>query len=185
VPEFSGETSSTTKAEESVLTQRNEEPATMPKASPAKSGEPKAINIEETEVEKRKILEVISPSAEVTVPKAQKDLTTNPKRKRMVNVLDVLEKIKTSSSTPGKTAEASKTRIETNELKPNLHKVMPRLKLGLQSPPRRNPWRSEKKKRKKNLQNKFCLKKLPFLFPKHLPKLSIILYDMLRKKGYL
>jgi hypothetical protein len=103
----------------------------------------------------------------------------------MVNVLDVLEKIKTSSSTPGKTAEASKTRIETNELKPNLHKVMPRLKLGLQSPPRRNPWRSEKKKRKKNLQNKFCLKKLPFLFPKHLPKLSIILYDMLRKKGYL
>jgi hypothetical protein len=33
----------------------------------------------------------------------------------MVNVLDVLEKIKTSSSTPGKTAEASKTRIETKQ----------------------------------------------------------------------
>jgi hypothetical protein len=53
----------------------------MPKASPAKSGEPKAINIEETEVEKTKILEVISPSAEVTVPKAQKDLTTTPRGK--------------------------------------------------------------------------------------------------------
>jgi hypothetical protein len=81
----------------------------MPKAPPAKLGEPKADSIEETEVERTKILEVISPSAEVTVPKAQKDLTTTPKRKRMVNVLEVLEKIKTSSSTPGKTTEASKT----------------------------------------------------------------------------
>jgi hypothetical protein len=49
----------------------------------------------------------------VTVPKAQKDLTTTPKRKRMVNVLDVLETIKSSSTTPRKTAEASKTHIET------------------------------------------------------------------------
>jgi hypothetical protein len=115
VPEFGGETSSATKAEESALTQRNEELATMSKASPAKSGEPKAINIEEAEVEKTKILEVKSPSAEVTVPKAQKNLTTTAKRKRMVNVLDLLEKIKTSSSTAGKTAEASKTRIETKQ----------------------------------------------------------------------
>jgi hypothetical protein len=113
VPEFGGETSSATKAEESALSQRNEEPATMPKASPATLGEPKAINIEEAEVEKTKILEVISPSAEVTAPKAQKDLTTTPKRKRMVNVLDVLETIKSSSTTPRKTAEASKTQIET------------------------------------------------------------------------
>ena len=85
----------------------------MPKASSAKLAEPKADNIEEIVVEGTKSLEVISPSAEVTVPKAQKDLTTTPKRKRMVNVLDVLEKIKTSSSTPGKTAEASKTQTET------------------------------------------------------------------------
>jgi hypothetical protein len=85
VPEFGGETSSATKAEESALTQRNEEPATMPMVSPAKSGEPKAINIEEAEVKTTKILEVISPSVEVTVSKAQKDLTTTPKRKRMVN----------------------------------------------------------------------------------------------------
>jgi hypothetical protein len=85
----------------------------MPKASSAKLGEPKADNIEEIEVERTKILEVISLSAEVTVPKAQKDLTATPKRKRMVNVLDVLETIKTSSSTPGKTAEASKTQTET------------------------------------------------------------------------
>jgi hypothetical protein len=113
VPEFDGETSSATKAEESALTQRNDEPTTMPKASPAKIGEPKAINIEEAEVEKTKILEVISPSVEVTMPKAHKDLTATPKRKRMVNVLDVLETIKSSSTTPRKTTEVSKTHIET------------------------------------------------------------------------
>jgi hypothetical protein len=76
VPEFGGETSSATEAKEPTVTQKIEEPAVMPKASPAKSGEPKADSIEETEVERTKILEVISPSAEVTVLKPQKDLTT-------------------------------------------------------------------------------------------------------------
>jgi hypothetical protein len=113
VPEFGSETSSATEAKEPAIMQKTEEPATMPKASLAKLGEPKADSIEETEVERTKILEVISPSAEVTVPKAQKDLTVTPKRKRMVNVLDVLETIKTSSSTPRKTTEASKTQTET------------------------------------------------------------------------
>jgi hypothetical protein len=114
VPEFGGETSSATKAKEPALTQKIEEPSAMPKASPAKLAEPKADNIEEIGVEGTKILEVISPSAQVTVPKAQKGLTATPKRKRMVNVLDMLETIKTSSSTPVKTAEASKAQIETN-----------------------------------------------------------------------
>jgi hypothetical protein len=36
-----------------------------------------------------------------------------PKMKRMVNVLDVLETIKSSSSTPKKVAEAQKAQIET------------------------------------------------------------------------
>jgi hypothetical protein len=113
VPEFGGETSSATDAKEPTLTQKIEEPAAIPKASSAKLAELKADNIEEIEVERTKILEVISPSAEVTVSKAQKDLTMTPKRKRMVNVLDVLETIKTSSSTPGKTGKASKTQTET------------------------------------------------------------------------
>jgi hypothetical protein len=47
------------------------------------------------------------------VPKVQKDLIATPKRKRMVNVLDVLETIKSSSSTLGKIAEAPETRAET------------------------------------------------------------------------
>jgi hypothetical protein len=113
VPEFGGETSSATEAKEPALMQKTEESAAMPKASLAKLGEPKADSIEETEVERTKILEVISPSAEVTMSKAQKDLTVTPKRKRMVNVLDVLETIKTSSPTLGKAAEASKTHTET------------------------------------------------------------------------
>jgi hypothetical protein len=46
VPEFGGETSSATEAKDPAVTQKTEKPAAMPKASPAKSGEPKAINIE-------------------------------------------------------------------------------------------------------------------------------------------
>jgi hypothetical protein len=108
VPEFGGETSSVSEGKKPAITQKIE-PAVSPKASSAKSDEPKAINIEEMKVEKTRILEVISPSAEVTMPKAQKDLSTTPKRKRMVNILDVLETIKTSSSTPKKAVEASET----------------------------------------------------------------------------
>jgi hypothetical protein len=109
VPEFGGETSSATKAKDPAPTQKIEEPAAMPKTSSAKLAEPKADNIG---VEGTKILEITSPSTEVTVLKAQKGLTTTPKRKRMVNVLDALETTKTSS-TPRKTAEAPKTQSET------------------------------------------------------------------------
>jgi hypothetical protein len=112
VPEFGGETSSDTKAKEPALTQRIEEPAATPKASSVKLAEPKDDNIEEIVVKGTRILEVTSPSAEVTVPKAQKGLTATPKRKRMINVLDALETVKTSS-TPRKTAEAPKMQSET------------------------------------------------------------------------
>jgi hypothetical protein len=116
VPEFGGETSSVTEGKKPAITQKIE-PFVPPKASSAKSDEPKAINIEEMRVEKTRILEATSPSAEVTMPKAQKDPSTTPKRKRMVNILDVLETIKTSSSTPKKTAEASETQIESEAAK--------------------------------------------------------------------
>jgi hypothetical protein len=112
VPEFGGDTSSATEAKEPALTQRIEEPAATPKAPLVKLAEPKADKIEEIVVEKSKKLGVTSPLAEVTVPKAQKGLTTTPKRKRMINVLDVLKTIKTSS-TPKKTTEAPKAQSET------------------------------------------------------------------------
>jgi hypothetical protein len=112
VPEFGGETSSATEAKEPAVTQKTKEPAVKPKASLVKLAKPKADRIEEIATEGTKILEVTSPSAEVTVPKAQKGLTATPKRKRMINVLDVLETIKTSS-TPKKTVEAPKAQSET------------------------------------------------------------------------
>jgi hypothetical protein len=99
VPEFGGETSSATEAKGPALTQRIEEPATMPKAD----------KIEEPRTEETKTSEVLSPSVGVEVPKTQKDLAATPKRKRKASVLDVLETIKTSSPTPGKIAKASKT----------------------------------------------------------------------------
>jgi hypothetical protein len=49
--------------------------------------------------------------------KDTKDLVATPKRKMMASVLDVMETIKTSSSTLGKIAKASKIQIET-EAKP-------------------------------------------------------------------
>jgi hypothetical protein len=103
VPEFCDETSSAIEAKGPGPTQRIEEPATMPKTD----------KIEELRIKGTKTLEVLSPSAEMEVPKAQKGLAATPKRKRMASVLDVLETIKASSSTPGKIAKASKTQIET------------------------------------------------------------------------
>jgi hypothetical protein len=108
VPEFGGETSLANKAKETALMEKTEELATMPKAPLPKLGEP--------EIKRTKISEITSLSAEVSVPKAQKDLAVTPKRKRMVHLLDVLEEIKTSSSTSGKIAEASKTQVDIKQI---------------------------------------------------------------------
>jgi hypothetical protein len=61
-----------------------------------------------------KMPEILSPSSEVTVSKAQKGSAATPKRRRMGNVLDVvLETTKTLSPTPlRKIAEASKAQAE-------------------------------------------------------------------------
>jgi hypothetical protein len=103
VPDFGGETSSATEAKGPALTQRIEEPAAMPKAD----------KIEEPRLEETKTSEILSPSVGVEASKIQKDLAATPMRKRMASVLDVLETIKTSSSTPGKIAKASKAQVET------------------------------------------------------------------------
>jgi hypothetical protein len=103
VPEFGGETSSAIEAKGPALTQRIEELAAMPKTD----------KIEEPRIDGTKTLEVLSPSAGVEMPKAQKGLAATPKRKRMASVLDVLETIKASSSTPRKIAKASRAQIET------------------------------------------------------------------------
>jgi hypothetical protein len=121
VPEFGGETSSVTEAKEPAPpTQKIEEPATMPKASSTELVESQANKgkTDEPKIKETKKIEILSPSTEVTVPKAQESLAVTPKRKRMVNVLDVLETVTILRSTPsGKIAEASKLQSEA-ETKP-------------------------------------------------------------------
>jgi ribosomal protein L14E/L6E/L27E len=46
-----------------------------------------------------------------------------PKRKRMVNVLDVLETIKSSSTTPKKIAETPKVQIEASDAEATKHQA--------------------------------------------------------------
>jgi hypothetical protein len=114
IPEFGEGASSATKTKETVPpAQRIEDPATVLKLPSAelvetKTGKGKA---EESNIEEIKVLEILSPSSEVTVSKAQKSSAATRKRRRMANVLDVvLEIAKTLSSTPSrKLAEASKT----------------------------------------------------------------------------
>jgi hypothetical protein len=121
VPEFGEETSSVAKPKEPISpTQKAEDPAIMPKVPSAELTESKADKDKagEPKMEGTKMLEILSPSAEVIVPKAQKSLVATPKRRRMANVLDVLETVKALSSTPsGKIVEASKTQTKA-ETKP-------------------------------------------------------------------
>jgi hypothetical protein len=102
VPEFVGETSSAAEAKEPTLLPQIEELAEVPATK----------KIEEPRTEETKTSEVLSPSAKIEAVKSQKGPTATPKRKRMVNVLDVLETIKSSSTTPKKIVETSEVHTE-------------------------------------------------------------------------
>jgi hypothetical protein len=110
VPEFGGETSSAAEPKEPILpTQKAEDPAIMPKLPLGEPAESKTNKdkAEKPKNEGTKMLEILSPSTEVTVLKAQKGFVATPKRRRMANVLDVLETVKALNSTPlGKIADA-------------------------------------------------------------------------------
>jgi hypothetical protein len=97
VPEFIGEASSATEAREPTPVAKIEEMAEVPAAEKTR----------EARTEEAKTLEILSPSTKI-----QKSRAATPKRKRMVNVLDVLETIKSLSITPKKTAKASEVSTE-------------------------------------------------------------------------
>jgi hypothetical protein len=124
VPEFVGEASSATEAKEPTPAQKTEELI----------GTPKAEKIEEPRAEGTKTSEILSPSAEVEVPKTQKGPGVTPKRKRMVNVLDVLETIKSSSSTPRKNVEAQKAQIKTTASEAEATKHQAEIETGPSEP---------------------------------------------------
>ena len=93
---------------------------------------PKAPSVElvETKVDKdkaerskteevTKMPGILSPSTEATTLKAEKSSAITPKRRRMVNVLDILETTDSISPAPtGKVAEADKTqpKVDTKQI---------------------------------------------------------------------
>jgi hypothetical protein len=111
VPDFVGETSSAIEAKEPTPLPTIEGPAKVPATE----------KIEEPRAEDPKTLEVLSPSAKIGVATSQKGPAVTPKRKRMVNVLDVLETIKSSSTTPKKTVESCEVHIETPDAEVSKH----------------------------------------------------------------
>jgi hypothetical protein len=122
VPEFGGEASSTAESRESAPMQKAEEPATMPKAP--------SVELVETKVDKdkadrptteevKKMPGILSPSTKATTLKAQKSSIITPRRKRMVNVLDVLETTYSIGPTPtGKVAKAIRmqSKVDTKQI---------------------------------------------------------------------
>jgi hypothetical protein len=109
VPEFVGETSSATEAKEPTPLSNIEGLAEVPATE----------KIEEPRAEETKTSEILSPSAKIEVPMPM----MTPKRKRMVNVLDVLETIKSSSTTPKKFGETSEVQIEALGAEASKHQV--------------------------------------------------------------
>jgi hypothetical protein len=116
VPEFGEGASSAAETRVTTSsTQSTEEPVVMPKVLTVKVVETKADMAEGPKIkEMTKMPEILSPSIEVTVPKAQKGYVATPKRIRMANVLDVvLETAKSLSTAPSKKiTEASKAQPE-------------------------------------------------------------------------
>jgi hypothetical protein len=102
VPEYVDETSSATEAKDPTPLPNVEEPIIMPEMK----------KIEELKATETRTYEILSPSAKIEAPKSQKGPAMTPKIKRMVNVLDVLETIKSSSTTPKKIVETSEVHIE-------------------------------------------------------------------------
>jgi hypothetical protein len=105
VPEFTGETSLATEAEQPTLLSGI---AVMAEAPPTEKME------ETKKLTEEKTSEVLSPAANVEAAKIQKGPLMTPKRKRMVNVLDVLESFKSSSTTAKKSAEVAEASTEAS-----------------------------------------------------------------------
>jgi hypothetical protein len=173
VPEFGGEASSAAEPREHVPpTQKAEEPVIMPKAP--------SVELVETKVDKDKAEEskteevtkmpgILSPSTEATALKAEKSSATTPKRRRMVNVLDILETTDSISTAPtGKVAEADKTQPKADtkqiEVETTITQMKPRQ--GPQCLLRQSLWNLKKRQQKKRPQSKFCLKRFSLLLPK-------------------
>ena len=104
-----------------------------------------------------------------------------PKRKRIVNVLDVLETIKSSSTTPKKIAETLKVQIEASDAEATKHQS--KTEAGPSEPVKMKSLETIEKETEAAKQ--ILAEETATATPKHFPKLSIIFYDMLRGKSCL
>jgi hypothetical protein len=169
VPDFVGETSSATEAKEPTPMPTIEGPAEVPAIE----------KIEEPRAEDPKTSKVLSPSAKIGAATSQKGLAVTPKRKRMVNVLDVLETIKSSSTTPKKTVESSEVHIEAPDAEVSKHQS--ETEAGPSEPTKVKSLEAEETE----ITEQISAKETGTTAPKLLPKPSIIFYVMLLGKNYL
>jgi hypothetical protein len=132
VPAFVGGTPSATEAKET---------APLPNIE-VLAGVPSTEKIEETRAEEVKTSEVLSPLAKTEATKSHKGPAVTPKRKRMVNVLDVLETIKSSSTTPKKIAKTSEVHPETFDAEAS--KPQPKTEAGPSEPAKVKSLEAEK-----------------------------------------
>jgi hypothetical protein len=145
IPEYGEGASSAAETKEIVpLAHNTGERAIMPKLLSVKLVEVAADKAEGSKIgEITKMLEILSPSIETTVPKAQKSSATTPKRRRMANVLDVvLETAKTLSSIPSrKIAKASKAqlKVETKQVEVEAATIHAETKVGPSEPTETEP----------------------------------------------
>jgi hypothetical protein len=119
VPEFGGETPSASEPKDPAPpTQKFEKPATMSKAPSNAMTETKVVE-DKTEKSKAeeatKMTEILSPSIETIMLKTEKGSAITPRRKRMVNVLDILEATDSKCPAPKKkVAEVVQVQIEAD-----------------------------------------------------------------------
>jgi hypothetical protein len=118
VPEFGGKASSAAESRQYAPVQKAEESATMPKAP---SVEPVETKVDKDKADKstteevKKMPGILSPLTEATTLKAQKSSVITPRRRRMVNVLDVLETTDSiGPASTGKVAEAIRTQSKAD-----------------------------------------------------------------------
>jgi hypothetical protein len=134
VSEFAGETSSATEAKKSTLLPEIKQLAEKPATE----------KIEKAKTKEAETLEILSPLAKIESEKSQKGPTVTPKRKRMVNVLDVLEAIKSSSITPKKTIGTSE--VSTEAFVAETSKQQLEAKAGPSEPSKEQPLETEETK---------------------------------------
>jgi hypothetical protein len=105
---------------------------------------PATERMEEPRTEEAKTSEVLSHSAKIETGKSQKGPIVTSKRKRMVNVLDVLETIKSPSITPKKTVETSE--VSTEAFVAEASKQQLEVEAGPSEPTKEQPLETEETK---------------------------------------